>query len=78
MKESCEAIRLLDSLYNSLSRWYQNDNTDGGTLLALEMLQDDVDEIRRAVWEMEEELRETRSSTGTVQPLDSPPDSVVR
>ena len=57
MKESCEAIRLLDSLDDRLSRWYQSDNTDGGTLIGLEILREDVDEIRRAVWKLEEDHR---------------------
>lgn len=78
MSETNETLRLIDALDARLARWFQSDNTEGGTLIALEILREDVDEIRRAVWEMEEELRETRSSTGTVQPLDSPPDSVVR
>ena len=52
--ESCEAIRLLNILDDRLARWYQSDNTDYGTLLALEMLREDVKEIRRAVWKMEE------------------------
>ena len=59
MKETNKALRRIDALDDYLALWYQSDNTDYMTLLALKMLRDDVREIRRAVLKMEEEARES-------------------
>lgn len=59
MKETNKALRRIDALDDYLALWHQSDNTDYMTLLALEMLRDDVREIRRAVLKMEEDARES-------------------